>query len=200
MTPLFGKGVGGWDALRDDILTFTKLVGFQPTHDQAHYLLRIQNGHDRLGLVKPFEYTFPIIATSMMWRALCWQTPSICFTEFPEHGESWVRLIAAWLQSSDPSVKGSVELSVAKRAVRVNKVRVCHVVGPFVKEDSLIPGKQDILLLDFDEMPRSRFDRALQLADGAIMYLPQPSHGPLVQHKHRQANGDGPQGDPSSRS
>ncbi len=194
----FGKG--GWEGLREDILTFAKLVGFNHTHEQAHYLLRVQNGADRLGLVMDFKQTFPIMATCMLWRALCWGIPSICMTEFPEHGESWVRLISAWLQSADACVKNNVELSVSKQWLAANKVRICHVVGPFTDDNNYIPGRQDVLLLDFNEMPSSRITRALELADGALMYLPQPPHGHLVQYKHRQNDGDGSRGDPSARS
>lgn len=197
---IFGKGVNGWEGLRDDIRTFAKLIGFRPTHEQAHYLLRVQNGADRLGLVKNFNGCFPIMATCMIWRALCWDIPSICLTEFHEHGESWVRLISAWLQNADVSVKSNVELSVSKQWLVANRVRICHVIGPFTDDYNYIPGRQDILLLDFNEMPSSRITRAFELAEGALLYLPQTPHGALVQHRHRQNDGDGSKGDPSARS
>ena len=195
---MFGKGTAhGWEGLREDILTFADLIGFTPrTHEQEHMLLRVQNNTDRLGMVSDVQTMFPIFATAMLWRAFAWQIPSVCLVERFSSGEWWINVMHHWLKTADVAVQQNVKVSTARRFLKVSDTtHVCHVIGPFNHgEDNYQPGQQDVMVLDFDEMPIERFNDALDLADGAILYLP-IIDGSLVQHQHRQNDADGAGGD-----
>jgi len=156
-----------------DIETFCKLLGFEPSDTQLHYLLRVKNNATRLGMRLPLSEAMPIVATSMLWRALCFDVPSVCLTEFEEHGTSWVTLISGWMSNAHQTIASNIEVAQDRSSLVTQRgVRICQVVGPFTGLETFRAGMQDILLLDFDEIPSSRLHEALRLSQGALMYLP----------------------------
>ena len=66
--------------MNGDILTFCKILQFEPNAQQIHYLMRVQNtGTEgaRLGLLPmPGMDAFAIVATAMLYRALVYDIPS----------------------------------------------------------------------------------------------------------------------------
>lgn len=167
---VFGQG---WDAVRDDIGTFCKLLNLIPSPTQMHYLLRVKNNTPRLGLHMPSEESFPIIATSMLWRALCFGVPSICLTENKSHGEDWIKLLAGWISVADGSITSKLVVSEGGQYMTtLDGTHICHVISPFTSLSEYGQGQQDILLLDFDDTPGTRMQEAFALAEGALMYLP----------------------------
>jgi hypothetical protein len=196
--PVF-RAARGWESLREDILVFADLAGFKErTHTQDHFLLRVQSDVERLGMVGPVAELFPVYSTAMLWRALCWDIPSVIVCEFEEAGIKWVNSMAVWLRAADVAIQQNVQVSQHKRFLVANQIHLAHVLGPFADLSDYTPGFQDVLVLDFDEMPPWRFDHALALADEATLYLPQITDGPLVQRKQRRNAADGPGDDATS--
>jgi len=190
---MFGRDPG-WEALDGDIECLCKILKVHPlTHEQMHYLLRVQNVRDsemRLscwGL--DYEEAFIVMAVAMFYRALVHRIPSYLFYEDVGHAEKWIRSLTELGKNCAEPLRSQLEISKRRAFLSANKVHVCHVVGPWTKDAAFRPGHQDIILPDFDNTPTPRIRRACALAEGSILYVPFP-YGSLAEPAHRGNSAD----------
>lgn len=183
----------GWQGLKGDVKTFCKLLQFEPDSQQLHYLLRVQNAHEgacRLGL-PPMDETkaFQIIATAMFFRALVHFVPSYLFYEHKWSADKWVNSMRSWGAQANYPLLAQIQVSKQRRYLVANDIHVCHVVGPWTKDNRFIPGRQDIILPDFDDTPTDRILRICELTEGSILYI--PHNGTLAEPEDRREAPDG---------
>lgn len=174
----------GWKALRNDMATFCRILQFEPTHAQMHFLLRVQNinnGALRLGL-PPMgtDDAFGIVATAMFYRAFVWEIPSYLFYENEANAKKWVQSMTLWGSRSIDTMRSQLQVSKQRRFLTANGIHVCHCIGPWIKDDKFVTGRQDIVLSDFDETPTFRIARACALTKGSMLYIP---HNGTLQNK-----------------
>lgn len=178
----------GWRALKDDIKTFCKVLQFEPNDQQMHYLLRVQNagsGPCRMGLLPmPGMDAFGIVAASLLYRAMVYEIPSYLFYEHRYLAEKWVNSLALWGVNSIEPLRSQLQVSKQRRFLLANNIHVCHIVGPWTSDARFKPGKQDIVLPNFDTMPTPRIRRICDLTVGSILYV--PHNGTLVEPKDRR--------------
>ena len=187
-----------WKTLQNDILTFCKVLRFEPTHDQQHYLLRVQNGEPRLGMSWENGLEMgEVIYTGMLWRALCHAQPSICVVGRLSVGAAWVEFTRLWIGRAPDLFRNYFKVASSGRFLQAsNGVHVCHVVGPWLSElAGYTPGTVDVLLGDFEWTDPGVHERAMRLGRGSLIYLPVPrQHGNLDSPHDQRTNGPRPGG------
>lgn len=187
-----GNNLSKWEVLHDDIDAFCRILQYQPSHDERHYLLRVQNienGPLRLPLVMPEEQGFAIIATAMMFRALVHRIPSYLFYEHENHAQQWIHSMVLWGTVASDPLRRLIQVSKQHRFIVIDGIHICHCVGPWQKDEKFRLGKQDIVIADFEDTPTTRIRRICELTEGAILYVPQ-HHEPLAEHKDRRKASD----------
>lgn len=187
-----GNNTSKWEALHDDIEAFCHILNYQPSHDECHYLLRVQNvqkGPLRLSLVMPEEKGFAIIATAMMFRALVHRIPSYLFYEQATHAQQWIHSMVMWGTVAAEPLRRLIQVSKQHRFIVLDGIHICHCVGPWQKDDKFRLGKQDIVIADFDDTPTSRIHRICELTEESLLYVPQ-HHESLAKHKDRRKTSD----------
>jgi len=179
---LFGKD-HGWQALKEDISTFCKLLRFKPNQQQMHHLLRVQNSGVfgcRLGLSQlTADQSFHVIALSTLFRAFVHDAPSYLFHENRAHARKWIDSMALLGSQAIEPLRSQLQVSTQRRFLQTSSgIHIAHLVGPFQKKDGgLRAGHQDIILPDFDKTPTPRIQRAIELSKNHILYV----HGTLVE-------------------
>lgn len=167
----------GWKAFTEDIETFCRLLRRRPTHQQIHYLLRVQHagtGSLRMSLPHMDSMSkFQLITWAALFRAAVHGIPSFLFYEHEPVGRQWLMSIAGFGADSVEPLRGQFRICKDSRYLVVGDVRITEMVGPFSEsEKNLKPGKQDIILTEFQDMPTDRIEKACQLTRGSILYVP----------------------------
>jgi hypothetical protein len=195
-----------WKILQNDILTFCRVFNFSPTREQAHYLLRVQNRNQRLGMSWEDGLQMgEVIYTCMLWRALCHAQPSICVVGRRSVGYAWVQFTTLWIGRANELFRNYFQVAGTGLFIQAsNGVHICQVVGPWLSElTGYTPGKVDVLLGDFEWTEPKVHEQAMRLGKGSLIYLPVPrNHGNLDPTSNKRTNTAGPEGhgaDPQRR-
>lgn len=189
---MFGRDKG-WRAIEGDIALLCKILQVTPTHEQMHYLLRVQNAGPaglRLSCQNmEYEDAFIVIAVSMFYRALAHRMPSYLFYEDVGHAQKWFRSMADLGAHCSEPLRSQLRASKNNTFLTADDVHVCHLIGPWVKDRAFRVGRQDIILPDFDSTPTGRIGRACRLTKGSILYVPFP-YVTLAEPAHRGSSTD----------
>lgn len=131
---------------------------------------------------------FQIMSVAALFRALVHGIPSYLFHEDESRARGWVEAMQMSCAAAIEPLKSQLQISKQRRFLVANGIHVAHSIGPWDDDMRFRAGKQDIILLDFDDTPAFRVKRICELTKGSILYVPR--HELLAKPENRRTDSD----------
>lgn len=131
---------------------------------------------------------FQIMSVASLFRALVHGIPSYLFHEDESRARAWIEALKIGCGAAIEPLKSQLQISKQRRFLVANGIHVAHSIGPWDEDKRFRIGKQDIILLDFDDTPAFRIKRICELTKGSILYVPR--HELLAKPKNRRKDSD----------
>jgi hypothetical protein len=104
---MFRHKPGGWEDCENNILWFCSLLSaWTPSAEAREFLLSVQRGYNRVGLVGAAKDAWTALGAACLWRACCFPDHiQFVLVDSPESGQAWIRFLKKMAAGSVSAVR-----------------------------------------------------------------------------------------------